>query len=469
MPSQKFLLAGLASASLLLTACGGGSSSTPSTSNPTATPTPAPTTAPTAEPTPTPTAEPTPTPTPAPIGGATKVQGPLDPLQDEVVDGIVVAQVGSQLPSPLSGVTACTAATLNYLIDVPDAILAGGAGLAEGADPFNAFNGSAAEAQAALERFAGALQGTLLAVSGRSDCDPDEDRVPSSSNPLAGTPLAPVGAAIADLMASIGEANEDPNLSSVSNLIAPALADLGAAFALLPAEVTEAPVLGGVVDTLGQAVTDVAGVLVPFGNYDGDATAAASATLISNLLNGVLLGVLPVGEVDAALIAAGIIEAGDEFSPQIATGIATLTATLGDSLGLVVTPVFNEGLDGVAAPVLDPLEGVLAAILGAGNPLDGALGLLAGDMLNTPADALLGVLLSAVGGAPLGSDSYSPLTLLGVLADQLASGDLDAQLGTASAQNQNGSISLGTILDGILGDGGLFGDDLLGGLLGGLL
>ncbi len=453
MTLNKLLLAGLASSSLLLTACGGSNGVSSNSTSPT--PTPAPTSNPT--PTPTPTATPTPTPTPTGTAGVTKVEGPLDPVQDEVVDGVVVAELGSQLPAPLNGVVECVALSLNYLIDAPDAILAGAAGLANGADPYDAFNSSAADVQASLERFAGSLQASLTDLVNRGECSADQDTTAQAGNPLAGTPLEDVGAALQALVASFAtDDGQDPNLTSVTNVVAPALAALAVELGnSMPAEVTSAPVLGGLVTTIEAAATDLADLLGSVGAYDAASTTADAQMLIGNLLTGLLLDTLPVAEVDPAVAA------------QIQAGIATLTSTLGSGLGQVVTPLFNEGLNGVASPLLDPVEGLLAGILASGNPLDGVLAVFGGDLANTDADALFGLILSTASGTPLqnlvvaaggtATNSSSPLALLGQLQTVLGAGGLDSILGNAVTQNNNLGASLGTILDSLLGDGVLTG------------
>lgn len=458
MTLNKLLLAGLASSSLLLTACGGSNGVNSNSTSPTPTSSPNPTATP--APTTTPTTAPTPTPTPTDGPTVTKVEGPLDPVQNDVVDGIVVAQLGNELPTPLDGSVACAALSLNYLIDAPDAILAGAEGLASGADPFDAFNASAADVQASLERFAGSLQASLTEMVNRGECSTDQDTAPQSGNPLAGTPLADVGVALQALVSSFATPEgEDPNLSSISGVVAPALAALAAQMgAAIPAEVSSAPVLGGVFSTIETAATDTADLLVSFGAYDAAATNADAQMLINNLLTGLLIDTLPVGEIDPAAEA------------QLQTGINTLTATLGSGLGQVVTPLFNDGLNGVASPLVDPVEGLLAGILGAGNPLDGTLAPFAGDAANTDADVLLGLLLTAAGDAPLDSlitaaggvvvKATSPLVLLGQLQGVLTSGGLDSILGTAVTQNLDLGATLDTILDNLLGGG------LLTGLIG---
>lgn len=445
MPTHKLLLAGLASSAVLLTACG-GSDSTSRSAPPEPTATPAPTATPT--PTPAPTTTPTPTPTPTPGPTVTKVEGPLDPVQDDVVDGIVVNQLAGQLPAPFDQLTVCTAQTLNYLIDVPDAVLAGTEGLANGADPFDSFNGSAADAQAALGLFAASLQSTLVQLVDRGTCDPDADPTASTGNPLSGTPLAAIGEEIADLVEGFPEDGSTLSVNQFASVVSPLLTDLAAALGGLPPEVQDAPVLGGAMGVLQQSLVDIAAMLTPFGGYDGAGTATAAETVLQNLLTGVLVNTLPVAELDAPLAA--------EINTVISTGVATL----GSSLGTLISPLFVEGLDGVLFPLLDPEDGLLAGIDEDGNPLEGVLAALAGDAAGTDVDALLAMILSGIDGSPLqalinasgGSTelSDSPLSVLGALRTQNSGVALDTLLGTAVTQNTNLGASLSTILGGLL-------------------
>ncbi len=386
------------------------------------------------------------------------MEGPLDPLQNQIIDGVVVAEIGSQLPAPVNGIVECVGGSLNYLIDVPDSVLAGAAGLAAGADPYAAFNSAAANAQASLERFAGSLQAALTTLVARGECSAEASPA-QFGNPLAGTPLAGVGAALSSLNTALQQvATEGPSLGGLSDVVAPALNTLAAELGgSLPAEVSSAPVVGGLFATVQQSVLDVAVLLVATADYDSPATAAASQTLIDNLLRGLLLGSLPVGEIDPAVEA------------QLVTGINTLSATLGSGVGQVVTPLFNEGLNGAANPLLNPTDGLLAGILAGGNPLEGLLAPLAGDSNNTAVDSYFGMLLSTFAGTLLqnlivaaggtATNSDSPLALLGALQSVLNTGGLDAILGGAVQQNDLLGVTLGTILDPLLG----------GGLLGGLL
>lgn len=471
MPTHKLLLAGLASSAVLLTACGGSDSTSRSAPpEPTATPAPTatPTPAPTATPTPAPTATPTPTPTPGPT--VSKVEGPLDPVQEDVVEEIVVNQLAAQLPAPFNNITACAAGSVNYLVDVADAVLVETEGLTQGQDPFDAFNAAVTGAEGALERFIGSMQATLVEIVDRGDCDPNADPAIASGNPLAGTPLAPIGVAFFDLVSVLPEDDEELTLSDIENAIVPALATLATALDSMPSELASAPVLGGVLETAAQAVADISTMLEEFAGYDGDGTAAAAQTLIDNVLRGVLLESIPVAEIDPTLAA------------TIASAVTEASDALGGSVGAVVTGLFNEGLDVLTAyltnvPVtestakstdLDEIEGLIVQILADGNPLDGPLADFAGDGFGTDADLLLGALMAALDGSPLqaltsvsggsASLSDSPLEALGDLQSQILG--LDGVLGDVVTRNNILNPTLGSLLDSLFDDGlltGLFG------------
>ena len=363
--SKELGLGLLASSALLFTACGGGDS-TPSRSGTT--------------PTPPPSSTPAPTPTPAP-GGDAKVSGPLDPVQDQVVTGVVSNEIASQLPDPLNTTVMCAASAVNHLVDAPDAILAAVADAGSANDPFAAFNAAQGDVQASLERFAAQLQSTLVALVDRGSCDPDAAGSASATNPLAGTPLEPVGAAVLDLVTTLDGTQDDPNLTSVTSALAPVLSQLSAAFNQIPAEVSDAPVVGGVVATLQDAVADLATMLPAVGNYNAAGTTAGIENLLNNVISNVLLNVLPVDEAEDA--------PGEDISDEIQAGIDTLTAQFGGGLAQLITPVFNQGLNGVLSPVLDPVEGVLASLVGGGDVLSGVLASVAGNGFGTPADAVV--------------------------------------------------------------------------------
>ncbi len=401
------------------------------------------------------------------------VDGPLDPLQASS-EVLIIDAFGASLPDPLGGTVSCLSAALTSLVDAPDALLAAASEVPDGGDPAAALQGAAGDFSASLSRFAVELQAALLALTNNGACSSGAD--PLAGNPLAGTPLEPVVSALQALLAQLARAaepgDEDPDLTGLTNTLGPALLMLSGSFDQIPAEVRAAPVVGGLVTTLQDATLDLALAMPSIGTYDAAGTQASLEVLINNLLSNVLLKVLPVAEIDAAT--------GQDFSAQIQAGIDQASAALGDGLGQVITPLFDEALNGALEPVLDPVEGLLAKLLGGGislpgemipvggNPLDGLLGDIAGNGAGSPLDVLLGLLTAGAGNVPLAdlvatingsAAAGSPLDGLTAMLGNLALLDqVLGQLGNTSA----GGVPLSGLLDELLDN-----DDVLGGLLGG--
>ncbi len=418
---RQFLVRGLAGLSCsLLVACGDGAdSSSPVTDNPILT-----------------------------EGKA--VEGPLDPIQDALMGTVISGEIAVALPVPLGPATACLGDALNRLVDGPDALLLALTGLPSGADPVGVLQAAGDQLAFSVEDFAAETQAALMVLGGQLD-DCGGPRLPVAGNPLAGTPLEPVGASLENVLAALrGQgSDDDENLGPLVDALAPALAELAGAFGMLPPEVKDAPVLGGLLGALETAVADLALTMPAVGAYDAMGTQAGVESLLNNLLANVLLGVLPVSEIDEAT--------GQDFSGQIQAGIDEATAALGDGLGLLITPLFDELLNGALEPVLDPVEGLLAELLNpsglaAGNPLDGLLSDLAGNGTGTPLDALLALLAAGASGHPL-SD------LTGLIGGDISAAPLEQLTGLLGGSG----LPLDALLGQLAGSGGLAAlDDLLG-------
>lgn len=382
-------------------------------------------------------------------GTSASVSGPLDPLQNTLSD-VLGDQIADALPAPLNVTVECADQAVTALTDVPDAILLAVAGLPNGADPAAAFQGTSEQVIASLQSFAAKLQSSLLILAGRgSACSGTLD-----GNPLAGTPLAPAGTVLEELIQTLASFNapgstQDPDLTAVTDAVAPLLDQLSQSLALLPAEVRNAPVIGGVLQTVESLTGDLANVLPDIGEYDAPGTTAGIEALLNNTLSNMLLHVLPVAQIED--------QVGQNFSSQIQDGIDTLTAALGSGLGQLITPAFDQALDGALEPVLDPVEGLVAQVLGAvatgpANPLNGILGGLAGNG-GVPLDSLLALLTTGTGGADF-TDLLSGLHL------STSGTPLDGLASLSNPANANA-------LDGVLGQ--LRGSGLPIGMIGGLL
>lgn len=325
--------------------------------------------------------------------GNVKVTGPLDPVQDALSD-VLGNQIGGALPEPLGPTVQCADTALAAFTDVPDALLLAFMSLPNGADPAAAFQGASAQMVASMQDFAARLQTTLRILAGQTSvCGSSA----VGGNPLAGTPLEPVGAPLVALLSALQGVGANPTPAALSAAVMPALEQLFWAFDALPPEVTGAPVVGGILDTL-QIVTGRIGQLLLAGAAtDPVAAQAAVEALIDDVISGVLLGVLPVSAIDAAS-PGGV----PDIAPQIQAAIDQLTGALGGSMGSLIPAGFDSQLPDVMALFSDPTTGLMALLAGGSpsNPLDGILGTLAGGGVS-PLDPLLALLTAGAGGASL--------------------------------------------------------------------
>lgn len=380
-----------------------------------------------------------------------QVTGPLDPVQEMLVQELLIDQLGGAMPTPMNTATNCLATALNSLLDGPDSLMLALTSVGEGADPVSSFQGSSEQLQASLNQFSGQMQAGLGMLTGTpTPCDVAGGNTVS----LSGTPLEPAGEALEQLQAALaGGDNDDQDLKPVTDALAPALQELSTALSQLPSELTGAPVLGGIFLGLETAISDL-GVLLPaVGSYDPAGTQAGMEVLLNNLMGNLLLNTLPVSEIDDLT--------GQDFSGQIQDGIDQATAAFGSGVGQLITPIFNEALNGALEPVLDPVEGLLAQLLGelgnpGANPLDGLLGTLARDGKASPLDALLLMLIAGAGDSPLGdiTDALTApgardlLEALSLMAGQnMALDELLARIANASGDTN----LLEDVLEGLLG------------------
>ena len=401
--SQKFATAAIAGAGLLLGACGGGGGgggdNTP----------------------------------PPPEGTGTdyivvsRVAGPLDPVQDQVSSGVFGPLADAAAGTPLEGVIQCADETVTYnVLDLGDTVLAQlqATLLSGGGTPLNP---DPAALTAALGSLAANLTQLLESLAGLGEgCTADIlalDRIDSGVNPLEGTPLAPLGAALGpvlDQIASVvngsGNAGQDLQLTTVAAAISQLNLALQSGLAQVPAEAYEAPVAGAALTTLSTALDDTAALLEAALAYDGVATGAGLQVLLENTLVNLLTNVVPVRDFEAQAGQPGLI------SSQIEGGAAQLAALLGQTVGTVSTPVLANTLGGALDPLLDPIENeLLPALLG---PLTDALaGVGSGDPANPLAPVLgivetvIGSLAGGIGGGGLGGSEcpFAGLPLLSVL------------------------------------------------------
>lgn len=334
------------------------------------------------------------------------VSGPLDPVQGSVSEQVLAPLATAAAGTPLQGVVTCVdQIVVSDTLDVVDFLSA--------QVDANALNPatSATVVQAELTNLIADLQGLLTSLAGGTGACGATIPAPggSTTNPLAGTPLAPFGD---QLLATLGEVQGQlsaggsgtPSLATLSGLITQLSAGYATALAMLPTEATAAPVLGPSLSLIGTALSDLNTTVAQASAMNATGTATAITNTVTHLLDGLLLGVLPIGELEAASGTDGAL------SGPIADALAQLTAALaggfaapGSDLG---GTALTQELTDLLAPLMEPTAG--------GGP----------DVLTTLLAQINAVL-------PAGSTGALPVPDVGPLALDNALAQLSTLLGTA--------------------------------------
>jgi hypothetical protein len=376
------------------------------------------------------------TPPPPTSGGndsitVARVAGPLDPVQDEVSSKVFSPLADAAAGTPLEAVIRCADETVTYnVLDIGDTVLTqlqttllSGGGVPLNPDP--------AALTLALGSLAANFTQLLESLAGLGDgCTGDMmalDQIQSGDNPLADTPLAPLGAALMPVLSQIAAAvngsensGNDMQLATVANLAQQLNIALQTGLAQVPAEAYEAPVAGAVLTTLSTALNDTTALLSAVLVYDGAATGTQLQNLLENTLVNLLTHVVPVREFEAQAGQPGLI------SSQVESAAAQLSTLLGEMVGTVTTPVLSNLLGGALSPVLDPIENELLpmllgplsdALAGAGsgggsNPLGPVL-----EIVETVIGTLVGGIGGSGGGIGGGDCPFAGLPLLSALCD----------------------------------------------------
>lgn len=399
---KKILLASAVSGAFLLTGCGGSTGGSD---------TPAP--------------EPTPPPTTQNGDGVITVKevaGPLDSVQDQLSSGVFGPLGSAVTGTPLASVIQCADATVTHsTLDIADSVLAQlqtslvtGGSVTMRPDPA-ALADSLGSLAAHLTQL---LQGLGDAGGGCLANSFTLAQIGFTSNPLAGTPLEPLGTQlgpvltrIAVILDSYDGHEEDLQFVTVSALVSQLNTAMQTALDQIPEEAQEAPIVGGVLNTVSTALNDTNNLLGAVFVYNAEGTTAGLETLLNNTLVNTLTGILPVHQIENEAGQPGVI------SGPIEEGIDELSSNIANAIGAVSTPVLEDLLDGALAPVLDPIENdLLPTILAPLSELIGG-GLsggtldptnpLAGTPLAPVIDAVTGVigsLLSGIGGGGGGEE-----------------------------------------------------------------
>ena len=349
----------------------------------------------------------------SPTPQSTAVVGPLDTVQSAVTSTVFVPLVSATSGTPLQPVLLCAngIATRN-LLDIADAFANGLA------TPSTLLTTAPAQAQAAVRALVGNLSGLLTSLNGTQTClggsDAPSTAVPTT-NPLAGTPLAALGEQLLPVLLSASQQLAPGAGGNVAPLSAVQLAgiveQLSAAFSTavgsLPSEVTTAPIVGGSLLTVDDALAELASLTgLAASGATPQALATAFQTLAQSVIDNLLTKVLPVANLQD--LAGG--GAPTDLVATLQAAVATLTAGLGTSptTPLPANPLSGAGfeaLTGVIDQLVTALPTALAGTSGL-SPLAAAL-----DQVETLLGSLLGIVGGNTGG---GSGSGCLLGFLGL-------------------------------------------------------
>ncbi len=369
----------LACLTLALTACGGSGSSGSSSG-----------------------ASNTPAQEPARTSVSDGVNGPLDQVQTPISDDVFGQIIAGAAGTPLQGSLDCVRqAVVVDTLDVLDSVALALSEAGTTQDPA-VFEAAAANIQFSLGELANDLPGALGVITG-ADCN-SSGGGSTGGNPLAGTPLEPLGDALAPVLSQFpsgGNSGQDADLYALSVLTNELAMAFRSGVNQLPAEVQSAPFIGGALLTLNTALTDINSTMYWFSRYNG----AAAATELEGALNRALVNTLtqlvPLTTLEDQAGQPGVL------SGPITSGIDQLTSALGSNLLSVALPQLTSVLDNELAPILDPLENTLLPAI-----LLAAYSDVGEDSSGDPLSLLLGPVTDGLGGGNSGTPTGTPLDLL---------------------------------------------------------
>lgn len=394
-----------------------------------------------------------------------EVEGPLDavqqPLSEQVLAPIVAGAAGTPLEGPVSCVTSFV---VTDVLDVLDSVLVN-VDPATLSNPAALFEGTAANFQATVTELAADLPIALASLAGEECIGGGSGG--DSSDPLAalaGTPLEPLAQALAPVlaMANGGGSGEAPSPSVLLAQLSTAFSEgLASIVAQDPSgQIGGAPVLGGLLTTLDQALSDLSLTAIALEDMDTDATSAALSVTVENLLNGLLIDVVPIGFIEEQSGQGPIV------SSQIQSAVASLAGLLGGGFGGLPAGGFGSPADALFGPLSDTFLASLQSALAGGLAGGGAGSNVGGFGALLEVLAPLQALLS--GGGDTGGDdglTGTPLDILlaplmaamngGAGACPLAGTPLDALCSVSNAftgalAQDDGADLLG-VLQGLLG------------------
>lgn len=310
------------------------------------------------------------------------VAGPLDPVQTSLGTQVFAPLSTALANTPLQGVLLCADSVVTQnTLDIADAFANGLA------SPTTLSSTTPAQAQAALTALVGNLSGLLTSLAGGAGCTGSAGSTAAipTTNPLAGTPLEPLGAALLPALISaqqqltgiVGGSTAPLSAMQLTTILTTLRDAYNEGIAQLPSTVTAAPIVGGTLLTVQDALAQLSAISA---DAVGGTTSTVLATelqlLAQTLLDDLLTQVVPVQTLQAAAGTTAV----TDLVAQIEAAVATLTAPLATG------PNVPLPTDALGQTSFSSLQGVITQ-LGTSLPTG-----LSGTSGQTPLDAALGAL-----------------------------------------------------------------------------
>lgn len=323
------------------------------------------------------------------------IVGPLDTVQTAVTESVFLPLVTATDGTPLQGVLLCANGIVTRnVLDIVDAFANGLA------SPSTLIATSPADAQAAVTALVGNLSGLLTSLNGAQTCLGGSSAptlgIPTT-NPLAGTPLEALGDALLPALLSASQqlaplTGGAPSLTAVqlSDLVAQLSDAFSTGLAALPSEALTAPLVGGSLVTVDDALAQLASLTaLAEGGGTPEALAAGLQTLAQSVVGNLLTQVLPVANLQDL---AGV-GAPTDLVNVLQDAVAGLVASLGSNptSALPANPLSGDGF----AALTTLIDTLTAQLPGA---LTGTAGLTALQAALGQVQTLLGSLLGIGGG-----------------------------------------------------------------------
>lgn len=342
-------------------------------------------------------------------GTSVAVNGPFTDTENTLSTDVMQLLEEATAGTALQGALVCTDDAVNHnVLDILNSLVTGLE------NPSTLAKTTPAQVQSLLQELATNLGGLLNALAGKGGCG----AVTSTpvTNPLAGTPLSTLGAALLPVLQQIQEdlqaSASSGNITTIQDLAALVDALNGAlksALATLPSTVTSQPVLGGVLALLGDSVADLDTTVDAFAANNTSGFQNGVQSLLTDLLDDLLTQVVPLTYLEDKAGKPGAL------TTTIKGAVSSLAAAVAVALSEGEAALQNVLNSKALAPVLSVVNTLLPKLL---NPIIAALDGLSGGTL----DAVLGALnsaLSALLGGSGKSCAFADIPLLSVLCGVL--------------------------------------------------